>query len=296
MSFTLVVTVPESELELIAADLFELGALGVELQDHEILLMPGTLPLPDGVGRALAHFDTLAEAEEARTFLLLAQPTLELGPPLEVQPQEWSTAWRAHHRTMRVGPRSWVHPPWEKPAIAEGEVAIAIDPGMAFGTGSHPTTSLCLERTDELLLLKPGADLLDVGTGTGVIAILAARLGAGRLCGTENDPVALDAARAGALLNGLHAERIHWRLADCDDLEGELSRPYGIVIANILLNTLVELAPQIARKVAPGGHLVLSGLLAHQGDDAEAAYVAQGLLPVARTVREGWLRVELVRL
>lgn len=295
MSWTLVVTAPEDELELVAAELFELGALGVELQDRDMLLMPGTPPLPPGRGRALGHFEAREAAFEASEALREGWPQLELPAPLEVAPQEWSTAWRAHHKRLKVGPRAWVHPPWDDPGVADGEVAVVIDPGMAFGTGSHPTTSLCLERTDELLAERPGADLLDVGTGSGVIAILAARLGAGRVCGTENDPVALQAAREGARLNGLHEERVQWRLADCDDLEGALSAPYGIVVANILLNTLVELAPQITRKVAKGGRLVLAGLLAHQGDEAEAAYVAQGLLPVARAQREGWLRVELRR-
>ncbi|MBS2022998.1 MAG: 50S ribosomal protein L11 methyltransferase, partial [Deltaproteobacteria bacterium] len=259
MSYTLVVTAPEDELEVLAAELFALGAEGVELQDHEIMLMPGTPPLPDGGGRAIAHFESKEDAVEAREALLEALPQLELPQPLEVAPQDWSTAWRAHHKAMKVGPRAWVHPPWEEPKLADGELAIAIDPGMAFGTGSHPTTSLCLERTDELLKERPGADVLDVGTGSGVIAILAARLHAGRVCGTENDPIALTAAKEGAHLNGLHEDRIQWRLANCDDLEGALSAPYAIVIANILLNTLVELAPQIARKVAPGGVLVLSG-------------------------------------
>ena len=169
-------------------------------------------------------------------------------------------------------------------------MAVAIDPGMAFGTGSHPTTALCLERCDELLSRFPGADLLDVGTGSGVIALLAKMLGAGRVVGTENDPVSLEAARQGAALNGI--DGVDWvRAEDPAAVPGR----FKIVIANILLNTLEELAPAIAGKVADGGRLVLSGLLAAQGDAAERAYVAQGLRPVARKEREGWLRVELSR-
>jgi len=273
MSWALVLTAPPDELDLIAADLFDLGALGVELQEPGMPLMPGTPELPPGRGRAIAHFAVHQEA--------LAASERFLGDVFEVAEQDWSTAWRAHHQTMRVGPRSWIHPPWE--------VAVIIDPGMAFGTGSHPTTSLCLERCDELLSERPGADVLDVGTGSGIIALLAARLGARRVVGTENDPVALQAAREGAALNGL--SNVEWMLAQPDDVPGE----FGIVIANILLNTLEELAPQIARKVAAGGRLVLSGLLAAQGDAAEGAYAALGLRPVGRKEREGWIRVELER-
>jgi ribosomal protein L11 methyltransferase len=282
VSFALVLTAPEEELELVAADLFDQGALGVELQDHATQAMPGTPALPDGRGRAVAHFEHRLEALEAAQAFG--------GEVVEIAEQDWSVSWRAHHKPMRVGPRSWVHPPWEKPRSLAGEVEIAIDPGMAFGTGSHPTTSLCLERTDELLLEKPGADLLDVGTGSGVIALLARRLGARRVVGTENDAVALKAAAKGAELNGIAG--VEWLLVEDP---AEVPGTFEIVIANILLNTLVELAPAIAAKVAPGGRLVLSGLLSHQGDDAERAYTAQGLRAVARREREGWLRVELER-
>ena len=281
MSWALVLVAPPDELELLASDLFELGALGVELQEPGMPLMPGTPHLPEGRGRAIAHFDERSDADEAAR-------ALHAEPPVEIAAQDWSVAWRAHHRTMKVGPRSWVVPPWEqKPA----GVVVTIDPGMAFGTGSHPTTSLCLEACDELLAARPGADLLDVGTGSGVIALLAVKLGAGRVVGTENDPVALDVARAGAELNGIASDRIEWLLQNPADVPGTI----GIVIANILLNTLEELAPQIAAKVAQGGRLALSGLLAAQGDAAEHAYVSQGLRAVSRKERDGWIRVELER-
>lgn len=288
MSWALVLTAPEAELELCAALLFEQGALGVELQEPGMLLMPGTPALPVGLGRCIAHFDSRADADEARGQLDNPE---RVEAPIEIAAQDWSTSWRAHHKVMRVGPRSWVHPPWEKPLPGPGEVCVAVDPGMAFGTGSHPTTSLCLERTDELLSERPGADLLDVGTGSGVIALLAARLGAGRIAGTENDAVALQAAALGAELNQLAPGRISFLLVDPAQVPGQ----FGIVIANILLNTLVELAPQIAGKVAPGGRLVLSGLLIPQGDEATRAYAVQGLAEVARKERDGWLRVELER-
>jgi len=190
---------------------------------------------------------------------------------------------------MRIGARVQVHPPWEVPSPGSGLVRVAIDPGMAFGTGSHPTTALCLERLDELLLQRPGADVLDVGTGSGILAIGAVLLGAGRVCGTENDPIALEAARRGAELNGLPPGRIEYVLAEAP------RGTFDIVVANILLNTLVELSPDIAACVAPSGRLVLSGLLAEQGDEAEAAYRAQGLRALGRKQREEWIRVELER-
>jgi ribosomal protein L11 methyltransferase len=282
----LVLTAPAADLDLLAARLFDQGALGVELQEPGQPLMPGTPPLPRDAGRCIAHFAHRADALRSAT---------ELGrgeTPVEVADEDWSVAWRKQHRPLRIGPRSWVQPPWEEAPASAAEVRIVIDPGMAFGTGTHPTTALCLERVDELLATRPGADVLDVGTGSGIIAFLAVKLGAGRVTGTEDDPVALQAARRGAELNGIPDGRIAWALAGPDDLPGP---PYGIVVANILLNTLVDLAPQIARKVSPGGHVVLSGLLCEQARAAQRAYEAQGLVAVAREERDEWVRVELSR-
>src|SRR5262249_38853262 len=124
VSWALVLHAPPEELEILAAELFDLGALGVELQEPGMPLMPGTPELPEGRARAIAHFADRAPAEVS------ARP-LRAEPPLEVPEQDWSTAWRAHHHTMRVGPRSWVYPPWEQPPES-AVAAVAIDPGMAF--------------------------------------------------------------------------------------------------------------------------------------------------------------------
>jgi ribosomal protein L11 methyltransferase len=286
VSFVLVLLAPPDELEILAAELFDLGAAGVELQEPGQVLMPGTAALPAGLGRCLAHFTERETAVQAA-----AQMERFEAAPVEVPEQDWSVSWRAHHKPMRIGPRMIVHPPWDAPPVGAGEVLVAIDPGMAFGTGSHPTTALCLERLDELLAERPGADVLDIGTGSGILAISAALLGAGRVCGTENDPVALEAARRGAELNGLSPGRVELLLVEPDQVPGTFS----VVVANILLNTLVELAPAIAARVAPSGRLVLSGLLVEQSNEAEAAYRARALRTVGRKQREEWIRVELER-
>jgi ribosomal protein L11 methyltransferase len=292
VTWALVVCAPEDELEIVSAELFEEGALGVEIQDGETAPMPGTPPLAHGTARCIAHFGERDEASRAATALLHRRGAASAEDPVEIADRDWSVAWRAHHKALRAGARTWVHPPWDVPDRRAGEVRVEIEPGMAFGTGSHATTALCLERLDELLAERRGADVLDVGTGSGVLAIQAVLLGAGRVCGTDDDPVALQAARGAAGANGLAEGRIEWR-GDSDP--AAVPGAFGIVVANILLNALVELAPRIAAKLAPGGRVVLSGLLAAQGDAAEAAYAELGLAPVQRRERDGWALVELER-
>src|SRR5437868_4930733 len=229
MSWSVVVTCPVDLADIVAAELFDLGAVGVESQEPDMVLMPGTPALPAGAARCIAHFQDRAAARDAAAGLrnndLLRD--VEVPDPMEVPAEDWSRAWRKHHRSIKVGPRSWIHPPWETPDSAPGDALVCIDPGMAFGTGQHPTTALCLERLDELLAQRPGADVLDVGTGSGILALGAALLGAGRVCATENDPIALEAARGGAALNGLAEGRIELLLVEPDHVPGA---PFGLVV------------------------------------------------------------------
>jgi ribosomal protein L11 methyltransferase len=141
---------------------------------------------------------------------------------------------------------------------------------MAFGTGTHPTTSLCLATLSDLLAARPGASVLDVGTGSGLLAIAAKKLGAGRVAANDNDPIAVRVARENADANGVALELTG---APVEAIDGT----FDVILANILANTLVELAPVLDAKLAPGGVLLLSGILAPQEDEVRAAYLAQGL-------------------
>jgi ribosomal protein L11 methyltransferase len=143
---------------------------------------------------------------------------------------------------------------------------------MAFGTGTHPTTSLCLAGLCELLAARPGATVLDVGTGSGLLAIAARKLGAGRVAANDVDPVAIRVAEENAARNGVALELV---ASGVEAIPGR----FDVVLANILANTLVELAPRIAERLAPGGVVLLSGILAPQEEEVRRAYVALGLAP-----------------
>jgi ribosomal protein L11 methyltransferase len=162
-----------------------------------------------------------------------------------------------------------------------GSAEVVLDPGMAFGTGTHATTSLCLGAIDDFLARRPGASMLDVGTGSGLLAIAARKLGAGRVAANDNDPVAVAVAAENAARNGADLE-----------LTGEppaaIPGRFDLVVANILANVLVELAPELAGRMAPGGELVLAGILVPQEEEVRAPFAAQGLLPLPGERRGEW--------
>ncbi len=208
----------------------------------------------------MVNFDSDSSAEEAAEELRQA---LGVEPDLEELPvEDWTASWKQQYRPVRRG-RVLIVAPWMREPLPAGAVKVVIEPGLAFGTGDHPTTGMCLEALDLFLQRQPGAAVLDVGTGSGILAIAARKLGAGLSVGTDNDPIALRVARENAAVNGTVI-----------DLRPEVPEgvEFDLVLANILANTLVELAPLLTRAVAPGGRLVLSGILEAQVDEVQAAY------------------------
>ena len=195
----------------------------------------------------------------------------------EVAEQNWVQLTQSQFDPIRVSERLWIVPSWhDSPDPAA--VNLVLDPGMAFGTGSHPTTRLCLEWLEKNV--TTGCTLLDYGCGSGILAIAAARLGAARVAGVDIDPQAVEAARANAERNGVTA-----LFADsAQPVAGE----YDLVVANILSNPLRVLAPAICAHVRSGGRLALSGILREQADEIIAIY-AQWLPMQVADVREDWV-------
>jgi ribosomal protein L11 methyltransferase len=255
----------------VEAALAAAGAMSVTLLDaaDEPVLepAPGETPLWAQI-RVTGLFDGAADPDALRATLAVAlQPdsALRIEP---LQDQVWERAWREHFRPMRFGRRLWVIPGGQTAALADGDVAVELDPGLAFGTGTHATTALCLEWLDSLDLA--GRRVIDVGCGSGILAIAALKLGAAHAVAIDHDPQALLATRENAARNGV-ADRLTVLDADASP-----TAPADVVVANILAGTLVELAPQIAAMVRPGGLLALSGILADQVSDVAAAYMRPG--------------------
>jgi ribosomal protein L11 methyltransferase len=261
--------------------LFELGAVAVTLEDAAddpvLEPAPGATPLwPTVVVKAVFDADT----DPALISAALAQ-ALPDAPPLrfEVLPDKaWEREWLKDFRPMRFGRRLWVCPNG-MPTDDREAIRIELDPGLAFGTGTHPTTALCLEWLDALDVA--GQQMVDYGCGSGILGIAAARLGAAGVLAMDIDPQALIATRDNAERNAV-ADRI--------TISGDpqlVERGTDLLLANILAGPLVELAPRFARAVRPGGQLALSGLLLEQAETVTAAYRPWFDIATSAT-RDGW--------
>lgn len=282
---SLTVELPEDQSEAVQDLLHGSGAMGLEVRDREAPPMPGVRGPNPGEAIVIAYFEDTGTAEEARAQVAEDFPSARLL--LEEKPQQdWSNEWKALIKSVQVG-RLWVGPPWEADSAPQDKVRIVIEPKMAFGTGDHPTTSLCLAAIDAYLASHPGASVLDVGTGTGVLAIAAKKLGAGRVVGTDNDPTSVELAHENASVNGTPDLELSGK--ELPQVKGT----FELVVANILANTLIALAPLIAPKVKD--RLVLAGVLAHQKAEVEAAYRAQGLIPEAGAAQGEWVRLDFHR-
>ncbi|MEN9797174.1 MAG: Ribosomal protein methyltransferase [Pseudomonadota bacterium] len=283
--FSLTVDVQEDSKEPLETRLYDVGATGLEIRDREAPPMPGVRGPAAGEAIVVGWFGSLAEAEAAAG--MVAEEFAGARTQVDrVETQDWSTSWRSLIKSVQVG-RLWVGPPWELEKAPADKVRLVIEPKMAFGTGDHPTTSLCLEAVDSYMAAHPGASVLDVGTGTAVLAIAAKKLGASRCVGLDNDVTSVELARENLVENG--TPDIELSTKTLRHVEGT----FDLVLANILANTLVELAPLIAPKVKD--HLVLAGVLVHQEAEVTAAYVAQGLKPAGTKTHNEWIRIELRR-
>jgi len=201
----------------------------------------------------------------------------------EIADQNWVQLTQSQFDPIRITDRLWIVPSWHDAPVADA-INIELDPGMAFGTGSHPTTHLCLEWLEANV--TPGCSVMDYGCGSGILAIAAARLGAGRIKAVDIDDKAVEAARDNAERNRVDIDVA----CSSQAIDGQFER----VVANILTNPLCVLAPALCALVAPGGRLALSGILEPQADQVIEAYAPWIALKVG-SVREGWVRLEGAR-
>jgi ribosomal protein L11 methyltransferase len=209
-----------------------------------------------------------------------------------VQEADWATAWKSHFPVIRVGRRLVIRPTWRRHRREPGDVVIALDPGMAFGTGLHPTTRLCLAALERVADADGPASLgrvLDVGTGSGILAIAAGLLGAARIVAVDPDPIAVEAARANAGRNRL-SRRVDVRRGSVPTAEP----PFDLVLANLIASLLVDLAEALAGELRPAGTLIASGIYVDREAEVETALSTAGLRVVARDAEGDWVALTAI--
>jgi ribosomal protein L11 methyltransferase len=276
------VDVSEDEAEEAGATLFELGALGVEQRDASTLVRGAA-----GRVTLAASFSTQGDAEAA-----IAEVPAAWSPRLEeVVGDAWRDEWKKHFEPFRICRGVIVCPPWRSAAPAEGEAVVVLEPGRAFGTGLHETTSLVAEILADRAEALRGATVLDVGCGSGILALVALRLGAARARAVDVDPEAVAVTGENALRNdAAHALDVG------REPVSSLAETFPVVIANIEHRTLVDLATPLAARVAQGGLLILSGLLApevapEQLRDVRARYSGARLVEEECRQKGEWVAV-----
>ncbi len=275
---TLAVIVPADACDLVSDVLMDLSGRGVT-----------AVETPSG-SRVTAFFppgEPCPEEEARGRLAVLAEEGLLPGAPelsRGVAPEEdWMAVFRSQHHPVRVSPHLTVRPSWCEPEPGGPGTEVVIDPGLAFGTGSHATTHLVLTLLDRLLPDPPPASTLDLGTGTGVLAIAAARLGAPRVLAVDTDPAATAVAGENAEANGV-AGRVTVLTGSLADAPG----PHGLILANLSTRVHLRMAGELAAALAPGGLLLASGITAAERGEAEAAFRAAGLRTRESAEREGW--------
>jgi ribosomal protein L11 methyltransferase len=283
-------TTDAGHAEKLSDALFEAGAISVSVEDAEAgtefetpqFGEPGSPETPLWrTSRVVALFepgdDLNARIAAAKAEVDLANAQTDIT---EVAEQDWVRLTQSQFDPIRINDRLWIVPSWHE-APDPNAINLILDPGLAFGTGSHPTTRLCLEWL--CAKVSRGSTALDYGCGSGILALAAAKLGATDVLGVDIDERALEAAADNAARNNVVLRLAHSKQA--------LAEQFDLVVANILTNPLCVLAPLIAARVAPGGQLALAGVLEAQAEQVIAAYAPYISLEVGASL-DGWVRLE----
>jgi len=301
MNWREVAVTVSSEGEETVADLFyELGCPGVSIEDPELLRdyieskqwdyhAFGEVELT-GTSVVKGYFSEDDELADKLSKLDLGiHELLERSPQwiiqvkgISLKAEDWETSWKAYFKPTRVGKHFMIKPTWESVELREGDIVLELDPGMAFGTGTHATTTLCL-RTLEYIV-KPGQRVFDLGTGSGILAIAAAKLGA-KVDAVDLDPVAIKVAQENVALNGVN-NRVR---VVCGDLGSVLTGQADVVIANIVADVILMLLPDLKRILHPDGEFLASGIIDNRAENVEKGLKAAGFEIVERVEDSGWI-------
>lgn len=243
--------------------------------------------LPDNLQGIEAFNQIKASLEGLREInkgIDLGRLAIEVG---SVNEEDWSTAWKKYYHPTKIGQRLVVVPCWEDYTLKDGEVRVTLDPGMAFGTGTHETTRLCMQLLEEVV--KPNTSMLDIGTGSGILAITALLLGAKAAVGVDIDELSVKIAQENADLNHV-GEQI--KLV-CGDLTDKISGRYDVLCANIVADVIIRLSRDIKQFMHENSVLLVSGIIDERCDEVVEALESQGLALEQSVTENGWVAMRL---
>ncbi|MBN1680549.1 MAG: 50S ribosomal protein L11 methyltransferase [Anaerolineae bacterium] len=289
--------------EAVADVLFRYGHQGVVIEQAGFPseVWPDAIPPADRL-IVRAYFPDDDQADDARQKLREALWHMSRLYPIPepafrvVKDEDWAEAWKAHYHPLRLGHHLYIRPAWTMPAdVRPDDIVLIMDPGMAFGTGTHPTTQLCLLAVEDLLADWTGVSVLDLGCGSGILGIAALRLGAASVLALDTDDLAVRATLENANRNDV-GDRITAQQGSLDTLRPPSDQPlpqFDLLLVNILAKVIITLCDQgLGDAVRPGGKAVFSGIIHEQIDDVEAALRQTGLEPYHRRTQGDWVAVE----
>ena len=281
----------ELDIDRLLEWIWQIGARGTETRDQETFAEFDSSAFDRRSGDSVEVIGYFPPEEDPRSKPLPA-PLEDLVVDVAFEaldPDAWTDGWRQFFSATQVSPRVMVYPSWDPPATAPSGVTVQLDPGMAFGTGTHETTRLCVRILDRVLMQTPGATVLDVGSGSGVLSICAAKLGANSVRGIDIDPIAVDVAKENWQANGLDAAVAPFSSVALS----ELKERYDLVIANMLSSILRSLRYDLWRALARTGTLVLSGILDTEESTFLDAFLTCDHALVRRHQEAQWIALEL---
>ncbi len=286
--------------EAVAEVLQRFGHQGVSVEQEGItpdIWDEGEVPPPQNL-LVRAYFPDDNRADDTKKQLETALGHMNMMYPMPkpvytiIKEEDWAEAWKVHYHPLRVGKNLLIRPLWIEVDPAPNDLVISLDPGMAFGTGTHPTTQLCLEALEDLT--QPNHEILDLGCGSGILSIAAAKLGAKQIVGLDIDPIAVKATLENAEANGV-GDKI---VAEEGSLEAVIqsSKQFDFIVVNILAKIILKMCENhLGDTVRPDGLAIFSGIIDTQVDEVEEALRKTGLEPYARRQQGDWFLIEAKR-
>jgi len=286
--------------EAVAGVMQRYGHQGVSIEQDGILpdkWDEEELPPPDHL-IVRAYFPDDARVNDIKHQLETALGHMRMMYPMPdpiynvVAEEDWAEAWKAHYHPVRIGRNILIRPAWIEIEPQENDIVISLDPGMAFGTGTHPTTQLCLEALEDLA--TDSQIMLDLGCGSGILSIAAAKLGIKNIYGVDIDPIAVKATKENAIANDVG----QFITAEAGSLEDVLAtnQQFDLVVVNILAKIILKMCENgLGETVKSGGKAIFSGIIETQVDEVKAALIKTGLTPVAQRQQGDWILIEAVR-